>query len=66
MENFTNSIDTNITFYGLTIIILLCIVIACIGCLFIAFVGGSFGYKMARKSDIENHVKLNKDCQRFV
>ena len=53
------------TIFGLTIIILLFIVIACIGCLLTAIIGGSYGYKVARKANINASAQLNKEYQRI-
>ena len=53
------------TIFGLTIIILLFIAIACIGCSFTAIAGGSYGYQMGRKATIYDFVQLNKEYQRI-
>ena len=51
--------------YGFTIIILLFVVIACIGCLFTAIAGSSFGYRMGRKANINDTAHLNEDYRRI-
>ena len=62
---YYSNVDTNMTIYGLTIIILLFIVIACVGCLFTAIAGGSYGYQMGKKATIDDSVQLNKEYQRI-